>query len=128
MSDVKYVIGKVHFKGGYHVVAIMFPGTMVHADIADGVFGRRENVLSAGFVCFNRGKSELGEYSTYGKSESLKVKSRKGDSAILNRQLGPHYNVNSAQDTVFDENPSPHRVRDDPIKDLAQDIIDGSLS
>lgn len=117
MSDVKYIIGQVRFKGGYHIVAIAFPGTMVHADMAERIFGHRRNVLAAGFLRFD---ARTSDYAVYGKSESLKKRCRKIDRAIVNRQLGPHYNFNSAQDVVFD--------KPDAIKELAHDITDGCLS
>ena len=74
----KYVI----IDTGMAVVPIVFSDLLGHADMAVGIGGK---VLGAGFCYINSD----GQYTCYGESTSLRVKSRpEEDARILNRFLG----------------------------------------
>jgi hypothetical protein len=67
--------------------AFIFPETVTHADVARAVAPGRP-VLGAGFVSV----SDDGEYSCWGESISLKIKSREAeDTRILNHTCRGRY-------------------------------------
>lgn len=63
---------------------VVFPETLVHADVARQLFGPGAIIHGAGFVQIDR----EGRYVCYGESISLGVKSREDDSDVLNMYLG----------------------------------------
>lgn len=76
MSDWKYIVVRT---GGEdpHDVPIVFPGDLIHADIADAL-GLRANVVSAGHIT---GLQVLG---TGGNSTTLGVSGREADADMIN--------------------------------------------
>lgn len=70
-------------------VPVMFPPVLVHKDVANHVIRairfdkhhtRKHECVSAGFI-------DLSDLSTFGKSESLNIASRDGDSKLIQEWL-----------------------------------------
>lgn len=67
-----------------HEMPMIFSEWQNHADVARWVFGDRP-IIGAGFVYV----TQRGDYSCYGESITLRVKSRgEEDAKILNKMLG----------------------------------------
>lgn len=78
----KYVI----IKFGSDEEPIVFSETIHHSAVARQFVGVDDSrIVSAGFVHIDSD----GKYRCHGESWSLKVKSREGDTALLNRKLNP---------------------------------------
>ena len=79
MDWMKYLIVDNGFEGSEY--PIMFSTVISHFDISKGYVGE---VVSAGFFSVDL---ETGEVSTFGKSNTLKIESRKEDAEIIKREL-----------------------------------------
>ena len=90
MRNGKYIIKEVHG----HEVAIMFDDLIVHADIGT-CHESRGKTVSAGFFGVGAkprdGDQDDISVSVWGKSESLKLDSRKEDAELLKEVLRPAY-------------------------------------
>lgn len=83
----KYVVGLTQGPVGPTVAAVLFPHTVVHADIAVRFFGGKHMVIGAGFYHL-LSKDEGIEVKSYGRSDSLDVASRAEDHQYLEQALG----------------------------------------
>ncbi len=80
---MKYIIVKPKNTDNSLPSAIVFDDSVIHRDVARGI-GMTHTVLSAGFVSRDQNTHQL---FTHGESESLKMKPREGDRAILMMQI-----------------------------------------
>lgn len=77
MNKAKYIVID-------EMIPIIFSEILTHADVARALCNSMQKVTSAGFVYINSN----GQYSTYGDSFSLKIKSAPGDARLLNSTMG----------------------------------------
>ena len=83
----KYVVGLSLGHYGTVVAAMLFPESVVHADVAERFFGGKSRVVSAGFYHVQACGTEV-EVKNYGQSDSLNIKSRDVDLQYIEQALG----------------------------------------
>jgi len=79
--EAKYIIAELPTGVGTCLGAVIFPAYMDHRATVIGLNLDVANIHSAG-LCV---KDADGKFVAYGQSRSLKIDSKEGDSALLNR-------------------------------------------
>lgn len=85
MHDFKYIV----FLYGDHEVALTFPAFIGHDEMARNV-GGKDNVVSAGFFSVGMNSDQEIEVDAWGKSVSLKLKSREVDARLISKSIGTY--------------------------------------
>jgi hypothetical protein len=80
MNDPKYICIDYDI-GGYRY--FIFPNFITHKDFANKLSGKKDKIVSAGFVRIVDNK-----YSPYGQSQSLKLSPAEQDNRLMNLQFG----------------------------------------
>lgn len=83
----KYVVGLTRAVFSTTVAAVIFPETMVHADVAERLFGGKSRIIGAGFFHVDSVGDKI-ELMHYGRSDSLNIHSRVEDKGYLEQALG----------------------------------------